>query len=94
MGMAFAAAGLADIGFGGALTAGSPHNRVWHYVTNDADTVVEADGYFDSTEMRAGDLVLAALDMDGTDEVKAYVVSVGTGDSGSNDVTIVAMLIA
>lgn len=92
--MAYAATGLQSLAFGGTLTAGTPAATIWHYITNDADTVVEANGYFDSTAMRAGDLVLATLDVDGTDEVKIYVVSVGTGDPDSNDVTIVAMLIA
>ena len=92
--MAYDAAGIQSISFGGALTDGTPAAQIWHYITNDADTVVETDAYFDSTSMRAGDILIASLDMDGTDEVKVYVVSVGTGLSDSNDVTIVAMLIA
>lgn len=95
--MAFAATGLINFNSGGALGAGGTLTSVkslWHYATNDADTVVEADGYFDSTGMALGDIVIASLDLDGTPEVKVYVVSVGTGDPASNDVTVVAMLIA
>ena len=77
--------GGAEAGQGGTLTG---VKKLWHYATNDADTVVEADGYFDSTEMGLGDIVLTSLDLDGTPEVKGYIVSVGTGDRYSNDVTI------
>ena len=96
--MAFDAEGLiqfngggAEAGQGGTLTG---VKKLWHYTTNDADTVVEADGYFDSTEMGLGDLIFASLDLDGTPEVKFYIVSVGTGDRFSNDVTIVPMPVA
>lgn len=83
--------GGAVAGAGGALTS---VNKLWHYSTGDADTVVEADGYFDTTEMALGDLVLCSLGVGGTEEVKIYIVSVGTGDRVGNDVTLVAMLIA
>jgi len=71
--------------------AGSVKN-IYHYATNAADTVVEADDYFDGAVgngLSVGDLILASLDLDGTPEVKVYVVSVGGAD-----VTITAMLIA
>ncbi len=80
--------GGAEAGQGGTLTG---VKKVWHYVTNDADTVVEADGYFDATEMGKGDVILASLDLDGTPEVKVYIGSVGTGDRWANDVTIVSL---
>lgn len=92
--MAFAESGLQVLSFGGTLTAGQPAANIWHYITNDADTVVEANAYFDLTAMRLGDLLLASIDVDGTPEVKAYIVSVGTGDKAANDVTIAPMLIA
>lgn len=93
--MAFAATGLQLFAKGGALGSGAGSvASIWHYVTNDADTVVEAGGYFDTTAMAKGDIVIASLDVDGTPESKMYIVSVGTGDISSNDVTVVPMLIA
>lgn len=90
--MAFNLDGLALVGNGGVIaqtfpTAGTV-SRVWHYVTNDTDTQVETDGYFDSTNLRKGDVVLATIDLDGTPEGKTYLVTVGTGDAASNDVTV------
>lgn len=91
--MAFDAQGLQVIATGGALAAGSVQ-KIYSYITNDADTVVEANAYFDTTDMRTGDLVIASLDVDGTPEVKHYIVSAGTGNADSNDVALTAMLIA
>lgn len=93
--MAFAATGLRKVTEGGALGTG-PGNvqSVYYYITNDADTVVEANAYFDTTDMKKGDVVHATVDIDGTPEYKCYVVSVGTGDKSSNDVTVVPFLIA
>ena len=92
--MAFLKAGLRKFADGGALSTGEGSSKsLHHYVTNDADTVVEADAYFDATGFNAGDLIFASLDMDGTPEVKTYVVSVGSGDINDNDVTIVPMII-
>lgn len=93
--MAFSEAGLKVIANGGAIGAGAGSvKKIWDYVTNDADTVVETDGYFDATALNKGDKILASLDVDGTPEIKTYIVSVGTGDKDSNDVTIVAMPIS
>ena len=93
--MAYDADGLQQFNNGGALGTGAGSvATLWHYVTDDADTVVEANAYFDTTALKKNDLLFASLDMDGTPEVKAYVVSVGTGDPDTNDVTIVPMLIA
>ena len=90
--MAFAAAGLKLIAPGGAIGTGAGSvKNIYHYATNDADTVVEANGYFDSTSLNLGDIVIASLDVDGTPEVKMYIVSVGTGDADTNDVTVAAM---
>jgi hypothetical protein len=93
--MAYNADGLRVIAHGGALGTG-PGNvaKIYHYITNDADTVVETDAYFDTTDMNKGDVVHASVDIDGTPEYKCYIVSVGTGDATSNDVTVVPFLIA
>ncbi len=92
--MAFEASGLQHYNNGGALGTGAGSaKRLWHYATNDTDTVVEANGYFDSTAMNLGGVVIASLDLDGTPEVKLYVVSVGTGQQGANDVTVAPMII-
>ena len=88
--MAFLAAGLTKFAHGGALGTGEGSLRsLWHYVTNDADTVVEANAYFDGAGPNPGDIIIAALDLDGTDEVKMYVT---TGTAA--DVGLTAMLIA
>lgn len=93
--MAFAATGLINFNSGGAVGTGAGSvKKLWHYATADADTTVEADGYFDTTALNQGDLVFTSLGVGGTEEAKIYTVSVGTGDPASNDVTIVAMLIA
>lgn len=93
--MAFLASGLQQFNSGGAVGNGEGSvKKLWHYATADADTVVEANGYFDSTAMNQGDIVICSLGVGATEEVKMYIVSVGTGDPDSNDVTIAAMLIA
>ena len=92
--MAFETSGLQHYNNGGALGTGEGSaKKLWHYATNDIDTVVEANGYFDGTAMNLGDVVIASLDLDGTPEVKVYVVSAGTGDPGANDVTMAPMII-
>jgi len=53
----------------------------YFYQTNDADTVVETNGYFDgvlNNGLKAGDIIEAYLDIDGTPELKFYRVT-GTG---------------
>ncbi len=98
--MAYNADGLRSFAFGGILGTNSvstttgqvssfAQKKLWHYVTNDADTVVEADGYFDATGIGPGDLVFCSLDIDGTDEVKIYVATGTIADVG-----LTAMLIA
>ncbi len=87
--MAYDAAGLQVVNFAGAIGSGSGSvRRVLTYITNDADTVVEANGYFDVTDLLKGDILFAVVDVDGTIELKNYVVSAGTGDLSSNDVTV------
>jgi len=93
--MAFNAVGLQQFNSGGAVGTGSGSvKKLWHYATADADTAVEAGAYFDTTALNLGDILIASLGVGGTEEVKMYIVSVGTGDPASNDVTVVPMLIA
>lgn len=96
--MAFDADGLRCFAHGGVLGSNTVSNdvvtswaqkRLWHYVTNDADTVVEANGYFDGAGPGPGDIIMCSLDIDGTDEVKLYVVTGTIADVG-----LTAMLIA
>jgi len=87
--MAFAASGLKMFGVGGAVSTGEGSAKnLWHYATNDADTVVETNAYFDGAGPGPGDLIICSLDLDGTAEVKMYVV---TGTAA--DVGLTAMLI-
>lgn len=46
------------------------------YVTNDAESVVAASGYFNTIAGRinTGDLVMCSLDNDGTPEARTYVL--------------------
>jgi hypothetical protein len=82
--MAYDAKGLKLISVGGAIGSGAGSvKNVYHYATNDTDTVVEGNGYFDGVAgdpLNAGDIIIASLDIDGTAEVKMYVVAVGGGD--------------
>lgn len=92
--MAYDKTGHVVVSNGGAVGTGEGSlKKIHHYATNDADTVVEADGYFDgAAEMFTpgkGDLILASLDCDGTAEAKMYIVN-RTGD----DIALTAMLIA
>lgn len=91
--MAYIAAGLKLVSTGGAIGAGSGSSKsIYHYATNDVDTVVETDAYFDDIDgdpLKKGDLIMASIDVDGTPEVKMYIVAVG-----GSDVTITAMLIS
>ena len=92
--MAFLASGLQQFNAGGAVGSGAGSvKKLWHYATADADTAVEADGYFDGTALNVGDIVIASLGVGGTEEVKIYIVSVGTGDPTSNDVTVTPMAV-
>lgn len=96
--MAFDKKGLTMVATGAAVGSAPGNVRnLYFYVTNDADTVVETNGYFDSlstltpmaVDLLVGDVIIASLDVDGTPEVKMYVVSVGGAD-----VTVVPMPIA
>ncbi len=56
-------------------------NNVYYYRTNDTATVVDAANYFDgfAAQLRAGDLILVAGDMDGTQSADLFVVSSVSG---------------
>lgn len=81
--MAYNNEGLAVIRRSGVIGSGSGSVRsVWAYVTNDAASVVETDGYFDgdATKFTTGDIILASMDVDGTPAVKTYVVTASSTD--------------
>ena len=53
-------------------------NRSLHaYVTNDDAAAVETGSYFDSyaTRVKAGDIIMVSLDIDGTPAQRTYVVA-------------------
>lgn len=91
--MAYLAVGLKLLNPGGAIGAGAGSSKnIWHYATDDDDTAIQTDGYFDDVDgdpLITGDLMMTSLDVAGTPEVKIYIVSVG-----GSDVTITPMLIA
>ncbi len=63
---------------------------LWHYTTPDTTTDVDTSGYFnDAAEMvRAGDMVLANTDTDGTPTAGIHLVSsVSAGVVDVNDLT-------
>jgi hypothetical protein len=86
--MAYNAQGLKLMVDGGSIAgSGYPNpascKSIYSYVTNDDAETVEADGYFDgiaNDPLVAGDIILAALDIDGSPTARTYVVSVGGGD--------------
>lgn len=81
--MAFDVGGLIAIATGAAVAGSGTRGTIYHYATNDADTVVEADGYFDGAlddGLNKGDVIIANIDMDGTPEGKNYLVTVGGAD--------------
>lgn len=91
--MAFVFNSLRALSTMGPVSTEQPEPVFYSYNTNDADTVVETDAYFDTSFLKKGDIIMAALDVDGTPEIKFYIVSVGTGVAAANDVTVVAMII-
>lgn len=56
---------------------------LWHYVTADAAAAVDTTGYFDAAAhmVRAGDMVLANVDTDGSPASGIYLVNANTGGS-------------
>lgn len=67
----------------GGVTPDGNQAHIYHYMTTDADTDVEGDGYFDGVlndGLEIGDVIFASVDVDGTPELKTYIVTVGGAD--------------
>ena len=66
-----------DIDGFGTVGPGAGQNMVHYYRTDDLAATVEAASYFNgiSDILRAGDQILASLDMDGAPAIKQYLVS-------------------
>jgi hypothetical protein len=88
--MAFSAAGLRKVAHGGTDGSGADSQKaIYSYVSNDADTVIETDGYFDGQGLTPGDVIIGAIDLDGTAEVKMWVVTGTEADAGLTAMIIV-----
>jgi hypothetical protein len=74
----------------GAPLGTGPDNvkgSVWAFVTNDTAAAIEANDFFNAAagaHLRKGDIILAALDQDGTPESRMYSVTA----NAAGDVTI------
>jgi hypothetical protein len=55
--------------------------HIWHYTSNDASTVIDGSGYFNSAanEMNVGDVIFANTDVDGTPAYGIFVVNANSG---------------
>lgn len=76
--MAFDSDGLQVMGDNANISTGKASvRRAWWYVTNDALSVVETDGYFDAVagSMNTGDVILCSFDNDGTEGHKLLMVT-------------------
>lgn len=63
---------------GVAIGAGNANVvTIWQFATNDLATAVEAAGFFNSLadSMAVGDIIFASLDLDGTPQLKNYMVT-------------------
>ena len=78
--MAFQSKDLSVIAYANGFT-------LWHYATEDLDTVVDGSGYFDeATDMlRKGDILIANTDTDGT--FKTGLLAVVSNLNGVVDVS-------
>lgn len=86
--MAFDAAGLVSFATGGSINpATQRRTKLWHYITNDTQSEVVANGYFDSVDdlLQKGDIIFVTADQDGTPAGEIYHVSA----LSDGDVTIV-----
>ena len=74
--MALDTTALTSVAPGSALAVGTAPKRIWHYVTNDALSVVVGSNYFNnaSDRIQAGDIILVSADMDGTQAGQGYIV--------------------
>lgn len=80
--MAFDANGLLSFGTGGHLSGQDRRAKLWHYVTNDAISVVATNGYFDVADdnFQTGDVIIVVGDVDGTIAGEFYTMVVTAGD--------------
>ncbi|HLO77112.1 MAG TPA: hypothetical protein VK196_11720 [Magnetospirillum sp.] len=63
---------------------------LWHYTTVDTALTVDSTGYFNAAAdmLRAGDIVIANVDTDGTPKAGLFVVSTAAGGVVDvNDIT-------
>jgi hypothetical protein len=66
-----------------AAADGLTVKRFYTYVTNDLQSAVEANAYFDGAldnGLNAGDVIFAIMDDDGTPLFKAYFITAGGAD--------------
>ncbi len=76
--MAFSADEIKRITIGPALGSGaSSVKSVWMLATNDTAADVQTSGYFNSfvAQLQLGDVIIAALDLDGTPAGRMYLVT-------------------
>lgn len=92
--MAFNLDGFKRLASVGAIGTGTGSVKaLCTYHTNDDAAAVEAAGYFNSlapNDLRAGDIIMAGLDIDGTPALKNYIVTAVTATA----VTIAAQTTA
>jgi len=73
-----------------SLIATGPGTQIFQYPTDDAG--VETTSYFDEAaelcNLKAGDIIFASLDLDGTPALKMYIVS---SVSSANVVTLTGL---
>jgi len=71
--MAFESKNLSVLAYSNGFT-------LWHYVTTDVATDVDTSGYFNEAGdmLRAGDMVMANVDTDGTPGAGIFLVSSAT----------------
>ena len=83
MGRALGNGNIARINAGLPLSNGTDTKSLtlWHLVTNDLATAVQAANFFDplAKNMEVGDIVMAAVDIDGTPQLKNYIVTANDG---------------
>ena len=85
--MAFDAAGLTKISTGSANNTSGGTAGLWMYTSEDNQAAIEADAYFDTAGLVAGDVIIIACDLDATPVFLHKGVSVG-----GTDVTVIDIL--
>lgn len=84
--MAYYDKALSRIASGGVLSSSATRGQsVFSYLTNDDAAAVQTSGYFNDAGPRLtkGDVILASLDLDGTPEARAYLVSAATATTAT-----------